>query len=378
MTERERFRARGLYYFLTADYPSCVKEFGALVARYRSDAAAHNNRALCLTRLRELPKALDEMREVVAILPNRALYRVNLALYAAYASDFATAQSEAVRAQQMSPFGNVPLAFAEIGLGQLEEARRTYEAFSKMSKLGASHAASGLGDLAIYSGRFAEAIRILEQGAEADRAAGSPDRAAAKLAAIAHAELERGRKAEAVAAAAKALATSETMKIRFLAGDIYARAGEVQATRVIAKELADELPAEPRAYAKVLEGELALTAGEPRQAITLLGDANGLLDSWIGRLALARAYLEAGAFAQADSELDRCMARRGEALALFLDEEPTFGFYPPLEYYRGRVREGLGTAGFADSYRRYLELRGAAGEDPLLAEVRRRIAPTAR
>jgi tetratricopeptide (TPR) repeat protein/tRNA A-37 threonylcarbamoyl transferase component Bud32 len=378
MTERERFRARGLYYFLTADYPSCVKEFGALVARYRSDAAAHNNRALCLTRLRELPKALDEMREVVAILPNRALYRVNLALYAAYASEFATAKSEALRAQQMSPFGNVPLAFAEIGLGQIDEARGTYEAFAKMSPLGASHAASGLGDLAIYSGRFAEAIRILEQGAEADRAAGSPDRAAAKLAAIAHAELERGRKAEAVAAAAKALATSETTKIRFLSGDIYARAGEAEATRVIAKKLADELPAEPRAYAKVLEGELALTAGEPRQAITLLGEANGLLDTWIGRLALARAYLEAGAFPQADSELDRCMARRGEALALFLDEEPTFGFYPPLEYYRGRVREGLGTAGFADSYRRYLDLRGAAGEDPLLPEVRRRIAPTSR
>src|SRR5262249_22169529 len=156
----------------TADYPSCVKEYGALVARYRSDAAAHNNRALCLTRLRELPKALDEMREVVAALPNRALYRVNLALYAAYASDFATARTEAVRAQQMSPQGNVPLAFAQLGLGELDEALQTYQAFGKVSRIGASIAASGLGDLATYSGRYAEAVRILEQGAEADRAAG--------------------------------------------------------------------------------------------------------------------------------------------------------------------------------------------------------------
>jgi tetratricopeptide (TPR) repeat protein len=378
MTERERFRARGLYYYLTADYPSCVKEYGALVARYRSDAAAHNNRALCLTRLREMPKALEEMREVVALVPNRALYRVNLALYAAYATDFATARTEAARAQQLSPLGNLPLAFAEAGLDRVDEARRTYEAFGKTGPVGASFAASGLGDLAIYSGRFSEAVRILEQGAVADRAAGSPDRAAAKLAAIAHAELARGRKAEAVAAAAKALATSQTMKIRFLAGHVYARAGEAEATRVIAKALADELPAEPRAYAKVLEAELALTAGEPRQAITLLGEANGLLDTWIGRFALARAYLEAGAFPQADSELDRCMARRGEALALFLDEEPTYSLYPVLEYFRGRVREGLGTAGFADSYRRYLDLRGAAGEDPLLPEVRRRAGAAAR
>jgi tetratricopeptide (TPR) repeat protein len=315
---------------------------------------------------------------VVAALPNRALYRVNLALYAAYASDFATARTEAERAQQMSPQGNVPLAFAQLGLGELDEAMRTYQAFGKVSRIGASIAASGLGDLALYSGRYAEAVRILEQGAEADRAAGNPDLAAAKLAAIAHAELARGHKTAAVDAAAKALATSQTMKIRFLAGHVYAQVGDAEATRVIVKALADELPAEPRAYAKILEGELALTAGEPRRAITLLGEANGLLDTWIGRFVLARAYVEAGAFPQADSELDRCTARRGEALAIFLDEEPTYGFYPPVEYLRGRVREGLGTAGFADSYRRYLDLRGAAGEDPLLPEVRRRIAPASR
>ena len=89
---------------------------------------------------------------------------------------------------------------------------------------------------------------------------------------------------------------------------------------------------------------------------------------------LARAYLEAGAFAQADSELDRCYARRGEALALFLDEEPTFGITPLLDYTQGRVREGLGTTGFVDSYRRYVDLKGPAGEDALLGEVRRRIA----
>jgi len=371
MTERERFRARGLYYYLTSDYPSCVKEYGALVARYSSDAAAHNNRALCLTRLRDLPNALAEMREVVAALPTRALYRVNLALYAAYASDFPTARTEAERALQMSPVGNLPLAFAQIGLGRVDEAAQTYEAFGKTGPVGASFAASGLGDLAIYSGRFSEAVRILTAGAEADRTAGSPDRAAAKLAAIAHAELEHGNRAAAVAAAAKALATSQTMKIRFLAGDIYAQTGEVEATRPIVKALADELPAEPRAYAKVLEGELALTAKEPRKAITLLGEANGLLDTWIGRFVLARAYLQAGAFPQADSELDRCVARRGEALALFLDEEPTYGFYPPVEYLRGRVREGLGTAGYADAYHRFLDLRGAAGEDPLLPDARR-------
>jgi tetratricopeptide (TPR) repeat protein len=274
----------------------------------------------------------------------------------------------------MSPLGNLPLAFAQLGQGRFDDARRTWEALASASPVGASFAASGLGDLAIHSGRYGEAVRILEQGAEADRKAGSPDRAGAKLAAVAFAELSRGRRPAAIAAAGRAITESETMKVRFLAGRIYALTGETEAARSIAQGLANELPAEPRAHAKVLEAELALSAGDPRRAIGLLGEANTLLDTWIGRFELARAYLDAGAFAQADSELDRCLARRGEALALFLDEEPTFGITPLLDYTQGRVREGLGTTGFADAYRRYVDLRGPAGEDALLGEVRRRIA----
>ena len=34
MTERERYRTRGMYYFLTSDYQACVKEYGDLIARY--------------------------------------------------------------------------------------------------------------------------------------------------------------------------------------------------------------------------------------------------------------------------------------------------------------------------------------------------------
>jgi tetratricopeptide (TPR) repeat protein len=374
MTERERFRTRGLYYYLTADYPSCVKEYGALIARFQADAAARNNLALCSTRLRDMPKALEEMRQAVKILPNRALYRVNLALYAAYASDFQTAQDEAIRAKAISPLGFVPLGFAQLGLGHLDEARATYNEFAPVSAFGASHAASGLGDLAIYQGRFGDAVRILDQGAAADLAAGNADRAAAKYAAIGYAELSRGRKSPALAAMRRALGQSATAKIRFLAARVDAQADAAADARKLADGLAAELQAEPRAYAKIIDGELALAAHDPRQAIVALSDANALLDTWIGHYTLGRAYVEAGAFPQADSEFDRCVSRRGEALALFLDEEPTFGFYPAVEYYQGRVREGLKTAGFGDSYQRYLAIRGPAGEDPLLPEVRRRAA----
>jgi len=96
------------------------------------------------------------------------------------------------------------------------------------------------------------------------------------------------------------------------------------------------------------------------------------LDTWIGRFELGRAYLEAGAFTEADSEFDRCIKRRGETLALFLDESPTYGYFPSVHYYLGRAREGNKSSGFAESYRTYLSIRGKAGEDPLLSEVHKR------
>ena len=116
---------------------------------------------------------------------------------------------------------------------------------------------------------------------------------------------------------------------------------------------------------------------DPQLAIKLFGEANNLLDTWIGHFDLGLAYLEAGALDRnallnADSEFERCINRRGEALELFLDNQPTYGYLPLVYYYQGRVREELKIEGFAESYRTYLKIREKAGEDRLLPEVRRR------
>ena len=65
MTERERFRTRGMFYYITNDYEACVKEYGDLLARYEADAAARNNLALCSTKLRDMNRAREEMQRVV-------------------------------------------------------------------------------------------------------------------------------------------------------------------------------------------------------------------------------------------------------------------------------------------------------------------------
>jgi tetratricopeptide (TPR) repeat protein len=379
MTERERYSTRGMFYRLTGDYQQCVKEYGDLIARYAADVGAHNEVALCSSQLRNLRTAQDEMRRVVDIVPERALFRDNLALYANYAGDFQTGEREARKVQEPDVYASLALAFAQLGQGQQSAAAATYRKLGTMGALGASIEASGLGDLAIYEGRFSDAVRILERGAAADLTSKNADRAAAKFTSVAYARILRGQKVQAVAAAEQALTNSKAVKIRFLAARIFVEADQIARAQELIAGLASEVQAEPRAYAKIVESETALRGGDPRDAINVLVEANGLLDTWIGHFDLGRAYLDAGQLAQADSELDHCIKRRGEALALFLDEEPTYGYYPPVYYYQGRVREELKTAGFVDWYRKYLDIRGKADEDPLTPEVRRRVrgqAPT--
>ena len=378
MTERERYRTRGSYYLLLGDQQKCVEEYGTLINRFPSDAAAHNNLALCLTDLRNLPKALEHVRLAAAILPKRAIYRWNTSVYASFGSDFQTGEREARALQELdpsSPLSFSAMAFAQLGQGRVAQAGEAYEKLEKFGKVSASASRSGLADLALYEGRFADAVRILEQGADEDLAAKYSERAAAKFAALAYTRLSQGQKGPAVAAAKNALSASKSVKIRFLTGRIFAAAGEAAHARALAADLASELQIEPQAYAKLVEGEVALASGDPRKAVRAFGEANNLLDTWIGRFDLGRAYLEAEAFAEADSEFDRCIKRRGEALAMFLDEWPTYGYFPPVYYYLGRVREGLKSQGFGESYRTYLSIRGKAGEDPLLVEVRKRVGP---
>jgi tetratricopeptide (TPR) repeat protein len=375
MTERERYRTRGLFYLITGDSQQCVKEFGDLVARYAADVSARNNLALCLTFLRDLPRAVDQMQQVVKILPNRALYRENLALYAAYSGNFTMAEQQARAIDNPSWVGLLALAFAQMGQNQLAQAAATYQAIGKKGGLGPSYQASGLGDLALYEGRFADAARIFAEAAAADLAAKNTDRAANKFAALAYTQLLRRQPAAAIAAADEALAYSNAVSIRFLAARVFIEAGEAARVRVLAGGLGKEPLAQPQTYGKILEGQMASKNGDALQAIKLLTEANTLLDTWIGHFDLGRAYLEAGLFTQADSEFDRCLLRRGETLALFLEEEPTYGYFPSVYYYQGRAREGLKSVEFVDAYRIYLRIREEAGEDPLLGEVRRRAGP---
>ena len=173
-----------------------------------------------------MPKALEEVRRAVAILPKRATYRLNDSTYSAYAGDFQTAAKEAGATLQLVPgfsWGFGAQAFANLGQGQLAPAAEEYE---EVRKTDTSYAAAGLADVAIYEGRYREAVKILEKGAADDSAAKNPDAAADKLSALAYVQLLRGDKAAALKATNNALDLSKAVKTRFIAARNFAALGE--------------------------------------------------------------------------------------------------------------------------------------------------------
>ncbi|HEX2340660.1 MAG TPA: hypothetical protein VHI98_09295 [Vicinamibacterales bacterium] len=106
----------------------------------------------------------------------------------------------------------------------------------------------------------------------------------------------RHEKGPALDAAERALANSSSAQIRFLAARIFVEAGDIARARELSTVLASELQAEPQSYAKLIEGDIAFRNKDPRDAIKLFVEANTLLDTWISRFDLGRAYLQADAF----------------------------------------------------------------------------------
>ncbi len=377
MSDREKYRTRGGYYLLTREPHKAAVEYSALVKQFPADSAGVANLALAYELSHDLPHAVEEARQAVEISPHNVPQRNNLGLFATYNSDFESGIREQQAVLQMNPsfvLAYAGLAMSQLGKGQVEEAKKTYEKLGKIDLRGASMAADGLADLALYEGRAGEAAAILEKAVAADLSAKSTDAAAIKLAMLAQAQLSSGHLPAARAAADKAVSMSQDIGVLYWASRVYIALGEDSKALLLAKQLASQFQPDPQAYSKLIEGEVLLKRGKVHEAIRLFQQAQKLADTWLGHYDSGLAYVEGGAFTEADSELEMCLKRRGEAASAFLDEEPTYRVFPPLYYYFGRVQEGLKSPAAADSYKTFVAIRGHGDADPLVADARRRLA----
>jgi tetratricopeptide (TPR) repeat protein len=376
MSEREKYRTRGTYYVTVRNYEKAIEDFSELVKQYPSDTAGHANLAIAYLNSRNIPRALEEGRQAIAIYPKNVSQRNNVAIFALHGGDFEMAAREAKAALEINPtFAKafVTLALSELAQGRPAQAAEFYQRLEKTGAWGASYAAMGWADLALYEGRLPDAALILEKGIAADLANKNTDAAAEKTGALAETHLLRGQKAAALAAADRAIALSKKDLVVLTAAHVYLEAGQEAKAQALARELEARLVPELQSYAKLIQGEAQRRRNNMQEAIRLLLEAQKLLDTWLARFHLGRAYLDAGAYTEAYSEFERCLKRRGEATALLFDEVPTYRFLPPVYYYFGRAQDGLKTGGGAESYKTLLAIRQKGEPDALVKDARQRL-----
>jgi tetratricopeptide (TPR) repeat protein len=139
MTERERFRIRGMYYIRTENWQKCIEEYSELLKQYPADNIAHNNMAACYAGLRDMPKAVEEARRAVEIAPKDLLARNNYSLYACYTGDFKTCEREGREVRKLNPSsedGFLLLGYSQIGQGQPDKASETYQELGSWDRAG--------------------------------------------------------------------------------------------------------------------------------------------------------------------------------------------------------------------------------------------------
>jgi tetratricopeptide (TPR) repeat protein len=376
MTAREKYRTRGGYYLAVMDPEKAIEELSALVKEYPADTMGLSSLAFAHYLRHDMAKAMEEGRRALEIYPRNVPYRNNVALYALYAGEFETSAKEARAVLQQNPSylkGYITLALAELAQGRAAKAAESYTKLQALSPLGASFAATGLADLALYEGRAEDARSILEQAVAADLENKNPASAAKKLVMAGEALLLLGRKPQALAAVDRAAGMAK-QGVLFSAARFYVEAGQESRARSLAAELERRFEPVPQAQAKLILAELELKQGRPREAIKLLDESVKLSDTWLSRFDRGRAFLAAEAFTRADSEFDACLKRRGEATDVLMDEGQTYRVFPAVYYYLGRVREGLNSPGAAESYQMFLGLKGKDARDALIEDARRRIA----
>lgn len=377
MTEREKYRTSGGYYLFKQDYQKAIEQYSSLVNKFPADAAGRANLAFAYFAARKMAEALEFGQKAVEANPGDSTARYNLGWYAMGAGNFEMAKNEELNVLKERPAyekAYLVIGLSELALGQNEKATEAYKKLETLSSYGGSVASEAFGDLAIYEGRLEDAIVILNKGITADLKSGQADYAADKLLILADVFLQKNQKVKAIEYADKALASSKNEDVMFVAARIYLQAGADQKAKAIKDELGKKVQTINQAYVRLLEGEISLKKGDAASGIRFFREAQTLVDTWLGRFFMGFASLEAGAFTEAYTEFDLCLKRRGEATSVFMNDLPSYRYFPQVYYYLGRAQEGLKSPAAKESYQAFLKIKEKSPDARLVKDAKRRLA----
>jgi tetratricopeptide (TPR) repeat protein len=345
MTRREQHRTLGLYYTRASlNYEKAIETYAQLTTEFPADSAGLNNLSVLYFLTSQFDKAVAESARLIEIYPERTLYLSNHALNAMWAGDFETAvkAAEAVIEKDREAFKPyMVLAMVALDAGNLEAARDAYQSMATTGARGHSLASIGIADVAIFEGRLDYAKSSLTAGLAADSAADNERGIGTKTVALAQTLYAQQQPDAALGALAELESENAGDGQLVPTAELLVALDDLDAASEIAAGYAAQLRPKSRAYAALIEGMIAMQRGEHIAAIDALRAAIDFQDLWIVRFYLGQAYLAAGYPAEAASEFDTAWQRRGEAMAMFFDDVPTWRYMARLEEWREKARQSL-------------------------------------
>lgn len=347
MSERERLRTLGLYYVAVAgDYPKAVESYQALVEKYPADNTGHNNLAISHYFMLDFKGAMESAGRGLEIYPNNKTVISNYALFAMLAGEFENGEkhAEALLADDAGMWKAwLPVAMGNLSRGDLQGAEAAYASMAKSSERGAPFSNLGLADIALFEGDYEKAAELLRTGIDDNSTDGNRRLLGRKYIALAEAHIGLDDADSARQALRQGLEIQQGDGQIVPAALISLSLGDTEFAADLAATLSQELQPKTRSFGKVIEGAIATQDGRYADAIDALRSGIALTDTWLSRYYLGRAYFEAGRYIEALDEFEICWQRRGEATALFLDDdEPTWRYTAPLREWIAKSREQLG------------------------------------
>jgi hypothetical protein len=264
---------------------------------------------------------------------------------------------------------------------RFEEAETTLNGFAALGSQYEKAAAESLLLLALYEGRLGYARTMLEKETSGSLDNKDPEASSAKaknIVILADLLMRKGQRAGALRELGRVLTRRDTAPdTLFSAALVYVRAQHDNEAHSLAQELLKSSVPFPKGLAKAIEAEIKISGGNKKgaahdidESVKLLDAAKELEDKWIYRFYLGYEYLMKGALAEAHSEFEICLKRRGEGLERDSEYEKVALVY----YYLGRVQEGLKSPAAAESYKLFLDIKRRSDGDIIVEEAKSRLA----
>jgi tetratricopeptide (TPR) repeat protein len=372
LTDRERYLIEAASYERRDEFERAEQTLRTLVGLYPDDANGRFELGLGLAANGKTGEAGVQLREALRIDRFSAQAHSKLVLLLAETNQNREAIQifqQAVTRGLTTPELRWGHAMALLGLDQLEQARREFDAMGMSSQdservLGQLY----LSRLAIYEGRFSAAAAGLERAVRTDRFANRayPERVRRYL--LGRLALLRGDAPEALRQAREMLAGAD-IRVEHLhqAGYLQVLAGDVGSAKDTLKRVRTVLADRPNAFTRSsvlhLEGEIAARTGHP--AAELFRGADAAFSTYYAHVGLAELSEKREDWPSAIAEWQSVINSRGYILF--------YGF--PADWVAGELRLARASARVGKwvdaqtGYERALAIWANGDETPLRSRV---------